>query len=316
MLQAFLRDDVKDVIRGIAATLMLIGVAVVSPLLGIFSTFFIPLPVLYCRVKLGRRKGLIVPVATLAILTPFFGWMLFDLLLLSELILGFMLGELIDAKVSIEKTVAVACCTVLAFMGAVLLIWAFVAGTSVYDLASGYVTILLEKQVDFWKKLGMPSEFLRMFVDSLDIIRDRVISILPGCLAAAFLFLSWISLLMARAYFRRSGMIFPDYGPLTHWKAPEILVWGVIVCGVMWLLPVSGLKIIGRNGTILFLTVFFFEGIAVVAFFFEKKQFPGIVRVFFYSLIMLQQLILLLVVGLGLFDVWLNFRKLGTEKSN
>jgi uncharacterized protein YybS (DUF2232 family) len=59
------------------------------------------------------------------------------------------------------------------------------------------------------------------------------------------------------------------------------------------------------------MTVYFFQGIAIVAFYFEKKQFPRVVRFFLYALIALQQLILLAVIGLGFFDMWVNFRRLG-----
>jgi len=40
------------------------------------------------------------------------------------------------------------------------------------------------------------------------------------------------------------------------------------------------------------------------------------IRFFLYSLIALQQMVLLLVIGLGFFDMWLNFRRLDTQKPN
>ena len=78
------------------------------------------------------------------------------------------------------------------------------------------------------------------------------------------------------------------------------------------------LKLVGLNGLITLLTVYFFAGIAIVSYFFEKKRFPRILRFFLYSMIGLQQFILLMVIGLGFFDVWLNFRKLElkTPKKN
>jgi uncharacterized protein YybS (DUF2232 family) len=59
------------------------------------------------------------------------------------------------------------------------------------------------------------------------------------------------------------------------------------------------------------MTVYFFQGIAIVSFYFDKKRLPRFVRVFLYTLIALQQLILLVVIGLGFFDLWVNFRRLG-----
>ena len=65
---------------------------------------------------------------------------------------------------------------------------------------------------------------------------------------------------------------------------------------------------------LILLMVYFLQGIAVVSYFFEKKRFPRMLRLFLYSLIALQQIILLFIIGLGLFDMWLNFRKLNLKK--
>jgi len=64
------------------------------------------------------------------------------------------------------------------------------------------------------------------------------------------------------------------------------------------------------NGLIVFLTIYFFQGIAVVSFFFDKKHFSRIARMLLYGLIVLQQLLLIVVIGLGFFDTWIDFRKL------
>jgi uncharacterized protein YybS (DUF2232 family) len=61
------------------------------------------------------------------------------------------------------------------------------------------------------------------------------------------------------------------------------------------------------------MSVYFFQGIAIVSFYFNKKQFPRIIRIFLYTLIAVQQLVLLAVIGLGFFDMWFNFRKLAKQ---
>ena len=67
------------------------------------------------------------------------------------------------------------------------------------------------------------------------------------------------------------------------------------------------------NGLLILLTVYFFQGIAIVSYFFEKKRFPRLLRLLLYSLIAVQQILLLFVIGLGIFDMWLNFRKIGSS---
>jgi uncharacterized protein YybS (DUF2232 family) len=107
----------------------------------------------------------------------------------------------------------------------------------------------------------------------------------------------------------------PEFGSLNQWRSPEPLVWVAIGCGAMLLLPVAALKIIGINGLIVLMAVYFFQGIAIVSFFFEKKRFPAALRFILYSLIGLQQFLLLLIIGLGFFDMWVDFRKLGAHQN-
>jgi uncharacterized protein YybS (DUF2232 family) len=80
------------------------------------------------------------------------------------------------------------------------------------------------------------------------------------------------------------------------------------------MIPEHTVKLFGINGLLILMTIYFFQGIAIISFYFEKKRFPRLLRIVLYSLIALQQIVLLIVVGLGFFDMWLNFRKLGVEK--
>jgi uncharacterized protein YybS (DUF2232 family) len=127
---------------------------------------------------------------------------------------------------------------------------------------------------------------------------------------ASTLFVSWTNLLVAKPILKSRGIFYPSFGSLKLWKAPEVLIWGIIGCGLLLLLPGMTFKFVGLNGLLIMLTIYFFQGIAIVSFYFEKKRFPRMLRVFLYSLIALQQVVLIVIIGLGLFDMWLNFRKL------
>ncbi|HXV50420.1 MAG TPA: DUF2232 domain-containing protein, partial [Candidatus Binatia bacterium] len=56
---------------------------------------------------------------------------------------------------------------------------------------------------------------------------------------------------------------------------------------------------------------YFAQGLAVIGFFFHKNNVPRFLRGLTYILIVFQQIFTLLVVGLGLFDLWGDFRRLG-----
>jgi len=80
---------------------------------------------------------------------------------------------------------------------------------------------------------------------------------------------------------------------------------------VLLLVPTLAAKMVGLNGLAVFMVIYFFQGMAVVAFFFQKKQIPRLARMVLYGLIAVQQLVMLAVIGVGFFDTWFNFRKLG-----
>ncbi|MEJ2640992.1 MAG: DUF2232 domain-containing protein, partial [Desulfosarcinaceae bacterium] len=107
---------------------------------------------------------------------------------------------------------------------------------------------------------------------------------------------------------------YPDFGPLNHWRAPEQIIWLLIGSGLTMLLPSQGIKLVGVNTLLVILTIYFFQGMAIVSFFFEKKKMPRPFRIMLYTLIALQQVLLLVVIALGVFDLWLDFRKIGLKK--
>jgi uncharacterized protein YybS (DUF2232 family) len=112
--------------------------------------------------------------------------------------------------------------------------------------------------------------------------------------------------------FIKKGLAFPDFGRLNQWKSPETFIWAAIVSGVMLLFPGVAVKVVGMSGLLILSVIYFFQGIAIVAFFFEKKKLPRLLRVFLYSLIGFQQIVLFFIIGMGFFDVWFDIRKLNT----
>ena len=316
MPQIFKGDISKDVLNGTGIIILLFAVSVYLPLVGFFCAVFIPLPTIFYRSKLGRKAGALIPVLAIIVMLMIMGRVSIDLLFFVELlILGFALAEFFEMNLSLEKTVGYAILIVLAAGMLSLLFYSSLTSSGIVALATDYVAKNLAFSLKLYQNMGMSEENIQLISDSLRAIQYILIRIMPALAVMATLFVSWTSILMSRRLMLRKGLFFPDFGILNHWKAPEFLVWGVIGCGLLLLIPEPVLKLFGLNGLLVLMTIFFFEGIAIVAFYFEKKRFPRAIRFFLYSLIALQQIFLLLVIGLGFFDVWLNFRKLETNKN-
>ncbi len=302
----------KDIVSGVLITSLIFFVSVFIPIAGFFGALIIPLPILYYRLKLGRKNGALVPLISGSILYIVIGAVSADVLFFVELLLiGFMLGELIEVKYSIEKTILYTTGAVL-FSGLMgLIIYGVLSGQGIYAIVSEYVAKNLELTMVLYQSMGMSEENVHLIDRFLSDIQPLIVQIIPAMVTASTLFVAWANILIARSVLKRRSLSYPDFGPLNMWKAPEYLVWGAIGCALALFLPDPTINTIGQNGLLILMTVYFFQGIAIVSFYFEKKRLPRFIRFFLYTLIAVQHLILLAVIGLGFFDMWVNFRRSG-----
>ncbi len=316
MSQAVRKEVFKDIATGIAITSILFAVSIKSPVLGFFCTFLVPLPTLFYRLKFGRKIGIAVPGFTIIALIIVLGRLSFDVFFFIELLLiGFVLSELIELKLSIEKTFIYTCTVVLFSSILVVLFYSNITGIQVGSLVSAYIVKNLELTLELYKNIGMPEENIHMISSSMESFQYVLIRIIPALAIASTLFIIWTSLMLAKPLLKTKNLFYPDFGLLNLWKTPEYLVWIAIACGILLLIPGKAVRLMGINGILILMTIYFFQGMAIVSFHFEKKQFPRLLRFFLYSLIVIQQVILLIVVILGFFDIWFNFRKLEIKKS-
>ncbi len=304
-------EAAKEIGKGVALAGLIFSLSVLIPVFGFFFTILMPLPTLFYRIRLGRYSGAFVPVISGLIIILLLGRVSFDLLFFAEmLLLGFAMAEAMEMQLSVENTILSASGVVLGTGGILMIVYGNLTGTDLPTLISAYIGKNLEMSLMLYKEMGVSPENIQAIEDTLDTVQYVLVRVLPGMAAAATLFLSWVTLLMARHLLKKRGLFFPRYATLNQWKPPEALVWAVIGCGLLLILPDRPVRMIGLNGLMILMTIYFFGGIAIISYFFEKKRLPVAFRFFVYSLIALQQFFWLVVIGLGFFDIWLNFRKI------
>ena len=309
--------DRKTIFSGIAITTLIGALSISVPILGFFCFLMLPLPPLSYRLRLDRKKTTIIICSAWCCLLFFAGDLSVDMFFIAGmLLLGFLMGEGIRKNWPADKTIAIACGVVLLSGAVGLVLYGNMASLSLPEMVSLYIDKNLEMTLALYKSMKMPEENIRMISEAMASIKYVLMRILPSLFAAGLLLSSWLNLLLARIALKREKTAYPALGPLTIWKAPENFVWGVIGCALMLLLPVGTIKMLGLNGMIIFLVIYFFQGIAVVSFYFETKRVPFALKVLLYSMIFIQQIFLLVIAGLGFFDIWLNFRRLGMDNGN
>ena len=304
----------KDLLNGIAVT-GLLALSIFLPVIGPFFALFIPLPVLYYRLKLGRRIGALIPLVVICTIAIPDAGKLANILFTAELlVIGFLLGECAEKSCAVEKTVLLPSVIVLVIFLISMFFYSSFTGIDLISVAAQAVEAHLETVLSANKELLMPQENLSLVKEKLPEISAILVGIIPGMIMAHALLASWLYLLLATAVFKAHGMGHFEFGRLNQWHAPESFVWGVIGAGLVLFIPVPAIMLVGFNVLAVLLVVYFFQGMAIVSFYFEKKKLPRGLRIVLYMFIAIQQLLIFFVIGLGFFDVWLDIRKLHPQE--
>ena len=171
--------------------------------------------------------------------------------------------------------------------------------------------------VEMHEKMGFPQESVAVLKERTPEIAQTILHLLP---AAAFISLGLIVLFNVVMACRRFPEKRPDWLTLVslrEWKAPDFLVWGVIASGFALFIPgLETVKTVAANLLLVFSACYFFQGLAIIAFYLNKNNVPRFVRGVVYLFIVFQQIFTMIVVGLGLFDLWVDFRRLRKQDLN
>ena len=300
----------KDTLHGVASAALLSAVAVSIPIIGFFALLLLPQPFIFYRLKLGRKQSIVIMGAALLVLFLILGQFYADVMfLLGMMGLGIFMGEFIERGHRAEEVIGYACGAILSAGLILLLVYAAGLDMGVREFAADYIGRNLEKTIELYEKIGMSEAAIQTLERSKGQITGVLLRLSPALTAMGLLFAGWINLLFGRLLLRWQGGI-ELFEALNRWRAPEWLVWAVIAGIALILVPGSVARFFGANALVVLMLVYFFQGIAVVAFYFEKKQVPKPFRLLVYAFIGIQQILLLLVVAIGFCDVWANFRRL------
>ena len=308
---------IRSVISGIVFSSIIIFVTLFVPLMGFFMAVILPMPLLYYRLKLGRKPGAVIAMGILSVTAVVTGGPSIDMLFYAAMLMvGFLLGECLENHFSAEKTIGVTVMATTAICSAIFFLYAKSAGDGVMEMATTYVKANLTLTMTLYKEMGMPQENIELLTRSMETIQYVLIRLIPALVITMLTFIAWVNTLSIKRILGRKGITLASLTDLNRWKAPERLVWVIILSGLTLMVPGKGIKILALNTILILMPVYFFQGIAIVSYLFEKRRFPPMLRLFIYSIIAIQQIFILLIVGIGFFDTWIDFRKIGVTAAD
>ncbi|MBN2428127.1 MAG: YybS family protein [Deltaproteobacteria bacterium] len=299
---------------GVAATLLLVMAAERLPWFSLPLSLLVPFPAVYVHMVGGVWPGGGIIVLCFGILAALGGMGEAGGYLLQFGVGSFVLPFLLKRKWAWDRAVATTVAVVMLGTFISLTGYALYHDQNMGHLVEEYVGGQLEQARQIAKGSNFTpeqrEELTLVLEKAGEFIRDTYPALALVTTAGALLFM----LLLLNSFPATAGDI---HGcAFRAWSVTPWLIW-VLIAGGFGLAFGTGLvKILALNILVVLLPIYFVQGLALVAFFFWKKKFAPWFRTLGYVLILTINPLPVLVTGLGVFDLWVDFRKPRIKKED
>lgn len=274
-----------------------------------------PLPIVILVVRWGLRTGIWATVVTIAATSMFVGPFQGLLVFTKVGIIGITLAQCIRKQLSPVKTLAITSVAVAVSM-------AFVVG---FNLLIGGFGIeetweLMQKSMDsaleFYRRMGISEAEISRMETYLSQLTETARIVLPASLFMVVVTIAGFNYLMARLILGKLGHKLVELKPFSKWRLSWHYGWGyvggliLVILGQLMVAPL--VSKIGTNIMSLFGMIFLVQGTAIAWYFFDKYKLRPIVRWLIIIFVVLNPTLLQILSWAGVFDAWLDFRKLSS----
>lgn len=304
----------KASILGVVGSFVLFAAYLAVPPLGIFSGILAPFPAAYNRLLHGRLSSLIVLLGSTAIISALFGIFAGVLYLGMCGMVSVLMPELLLRGVSGSRVLFWTTAANLLIYSTGIIVYSTVSGNNLQQLIATEISSSLQQAVVLYEKGGVTGEELEFLKHSMSVASDLLQRLYPALITVMLVVIAGGNMLLVKKSTANTSVTL-HIDDFTTFKNPDPLVWLLIACGFSLLLPASLITTPALNLLLVICMLYFFQGMAVVLAMVKKYSVPALLRIFLYTMLIIQPYLLALVAGIGIFDLWVDFRTPKTQEN-
>ena len=297
------------VVLGAGAGYLLFGVAGGLGAGAVLVNLFTPLPAAMLGMRFGPAWGAVTVGLTAVMVVASSGGASMLLYLVQFGLPAMLIPWLLTRGVHWDRTIFVTLGLMLA-LGVVILIGVTSgSGASPTEFVDAQIDKEIEQAVTLMERLAgadpapEESEAFREMIARMSDLMHRGY---PGMLVVVCAVLQLVTVGLLALLARPKTLPGPS---LARWRSPELLVWALIAALFAVLFASGTLQTVAINVLIIILPVYFLQGLAVVEHFLARTRLTTPLRAFSYLMLLLVNPLPVIVTGVGVFDLWADFRK-------
>jgi uncharacterized protein YybS (DUF2232 family) len=276
----------------------------------VLVNLFTPLPAAVLGMRLGPAWGAAAIGLTATAVLATFGVSTSLLFVLQFGLPAMLLPWLLTRQVAWDRALTVTLGLMLAFGLLTLTVFAVSSGESPFDLVGTLVDKEISQTVTLMEGFSTGTEQTpaeaEAFRQAVASMGELIRRIYPGMLVAVGGFLQLATVGLLALLLRPRVLPGPAFA---CWRAPELLIWVLISAGFAALLGVDTVQTVALNLLVVLLPVYFLQGLAVAEYHFSRKGLSPLWRGLSYLLLLVVNPLPVIVTGVGIFDLWADFRK-------
>lgn len=305
------------VINSLLALLLFYYASIQLPVFGLVVGALMPLPIILTIRRAGWLPGLLLVAAGMGLLfyVEHFTTIKAEMLpFLHMVVIGFAIAFFTVHQYRLEIIVGATVLLAVSLQAGTLLFLAWQQGISP-------MVYLQQMVAEIWTLFSKIIENEPILQQELQLsglnvaeFTTRIAQLTPAFLVINSTLVVLMNYLLSRNLAGPLGYIDQKL-PLNSWEAPGWLIFVFIGAGFLLLVPHQVVRLSGINVLLVCGFFYFFQGLAILAFYFKRFQVPRIFRWIVYFFLVLLKPAMLFVVIVGLIDLWLDLRRLHRSPS-
>lgn len=309
------QSRLKEIFVPAGLVLAIFLVSLVFPLMGVVMGMISPTPLIYVYLQRGRSAGLATIGVVFLTILLLMGVKPALIFFAEYAVLATIMAESIRLRVPIGNCVLLSAISSAALSGFLLFLFFADKEMSLADLFQQQIRGNLEQSIETLKGMGKSQAELDTMKGLVEKTAQTFAATYPAFLAVGSLICAVVNFNLVRFLLIRLSRATPDFmGKFSGWVLPDPFIWLFIFSAGSFFLPQNEIQVVGLNLFILTIAVYFLQGLAIVVHILEAKAIPLFLWFVVFILVMTQPLIMGIVAGMGLFDLWVDFRKIKSPK--